>query len=35
MNQSGAFGNSGWAGDGLALSYFYKTLFDPTRSGQQ
>ena len=35
MNQSGAFGNSGWGGDGLALSYFYKTLFDPTRSGQQ
>jgi hypothetical protein len=35
MNQSGAFGNSGWAGDGIALSYFYKTLFDPTRSGQQ
>jgi len=35
MNQSGAFGNSGWAGDGLAMSYFFKTLFDPTRSGQQ
>ena len=35
MNQSGAFGNSGWAGDGVAMSYFFKTLFDPTRSGQQ
>ena len=35
MNQSGAFGNSGWGGDGVAMAYFYKTLFDPTRSGQQ
>jgi hypothetical protein len=23
-----------WAGDGLAMSYFMKTLVDPTRSGQ-
>ena len=31
----GPFGNSGWGGDGLAMSYFMKTIFDPTRSGQQ
>jgi len=31
----GPFGNSGWAGDGLAMSYFMKTLVDPTRGGQQ
>jgi len=31
----GPFGNSGWAGDGLAMTYFFKTLVDPTRSGQQ
>ena len=31
----GPFGNSGWAGDGLAMSYFFRTLVDPTRSGQQ
>ena len=31
----GPFGNSGWAGDGVAMSYFFKTFFDPTRSGQQ
>ena len=34
-NFDGPFGNSGWAGDGLAMSYFMKTLVDPTRSGQQ
>ena len=34
-NFDGPFGNSGWAGDGLALSYFMKTLVDPTRGGQQ
>ena len=34
-NFSGPFGNSGWAGDGLAMSYFMKTLVDPTRGGQQ
>ena len=26
---------AGWAGDGLAFSYFMKTLVDPTRGGQQ
>ena len=31
----GPYGNSGWAGDGLAMSYFFRTLVDPTRSGQQ
>ena len=31
----GPFGNSGWAGDGVAMAYFFKTLVDPTRSGQQ
>jgi hypothetical protein len=31
----GPFGNSGWAGNGLAMAYFFKTLVDPTRSGQQ
>jgi hypothetical protein len=34
-NFDGPFGNSGWAGDGVALSYFFKTLVDPTRGGQQ
>ena len=34
-NFSGPFGNSGWAGDGLAMAYFMKTFVDPTRSGQQ
>ena len=34
-NFSGPFGNSGWAGDGLAMAYFFKTLIDPTRGGQQ
>ena len=34
-NIQGAFGNSGWAGDGLAMAYFMKTFVDPTRSGQQ
>tara|TARA_B110000503_G_scaffold103755_2_gene154868 strand:+ start:12529 stop:20658 length:8130 start_codon:yes stop_codon:yes gene_type:complete len=32
---SGPFGNSGWAGDGLAMAYFMRTFVDPTRSGQQ
>jgi len=31
----GPFGNSGWAGDGVAMAYFFKTLVDPTRTGQQ
>ena len=31
----GTYGNSGWAGDGLAMAYFMKTFVDPTRSGQQ
>ena len=34
-NFDGPFGNSGWAGDGLAMAYFFKTLVDPTRGGQQ
>ena len=31
----GPYGNSGWAGDGAAMAYFFKTLVDPTRTGQQ
>ena len=30
----GPFGNSGWAGDGVAMAYFFKTIFDSTRSSQ-